>query len=161
VRAQQTFERLFAAGLDAGAIGDEIGAARGADRVALLAGWLLRRDRMDPKSDGNNGDQRQKGKRRTMHRASSLEISSSQMVEACTTGIAAGVIVRPNSRHARKRMSRQRGEVRDAFRPRRKASALVARIAAPVRVQRQIHEKRLVGALRAGLAGANVTIDSD
>jgi hypothetical protein len=84
-RAQQTFERFFAAGLNAGAIGDEIGTARGADRVALFAGRLLRRDRMDPKDDQNENDQQQKGKRQTIHRASSLEISSSQMVEARTT----------------------------------------------------------------------------
>jgi hypothetical protein len=90
MRAQQTLERLFAARLNAGAIGDKIGTARGTDRVALLAGRLLRSGRMDPERDQNKGYrskgyQQQKGKRRTIHRASSLEISSSQMVEARTT----------------------------------------------------------------------------
>ena len=36
-----------------------------------------------------------------------------------------------------------------------------ARESAPIGVQRQIHEERLVGALRTGLARADVTIDAD
>jgi hypothetical protein len=52
-------------------------------------------------------------------------------------------------------------EVRADFQYGLEASALVSRIAAPVGVQRQIHEERLVGALRTRLARADVTIDAD
>lgn len=41
------------------------------------------------------------------------------------------------------------------------SSALVARLAAPIGIEWQIHEQRLVRALRTGLAWANVTIDSN
>jgi hypothetical protein len=42
-----------------------------------------------------------------------------------------------------------------------KSSALVSRLAAPIGIEWQIHEKRLVSALRTGLTWANVTIDAN
>ena len=45
--------------------------------------------------------------------------------------------------------------------PDTKTSALVSCLTAPIGIERQIHEKRLVSALRTGLAWANVTIDSN
>jgi hypothetical protein len=40
-------------------------------------------------------------------------------------------------------------------------SALVPSLSAPAGIQRQVHEERLMGALRTGLARADVAIDAD